>query len=108
MPVSISTRLLGDFDLNGHVNAADVTAALTALSDLNIYRTSKSMSIDDLLNIGDIDSSGNVTNADLQGLLDYLKAGFGNVAPVPEPASIVLLALTLPGLAFAVMRRRGS
>ena len=27
---------------------------------------------------------------------------------VPEPASIVLLALTLPGLAIAVLRRRGS
>ena len=57
--------------------------------------------------MGDIDLSGTVTNADVQALLNLLKAGGGLLAAVPEPESITLIACALPGLAFVVARRRG-
>ena len=87
VPLTVSTRKLGDFTLDGHVNAADVSAMLTALTDLNVYRTSRSLTGEDVLNIGDLDGDAHVTNADLQGLLAYLIAGNGSGAnAVPEPS----------------------
>ena len=105
----IDTNFLpGDFNRDGHVNAADIPAMVTALADLNAYKSANSLTSAQLLSIGDIDLSGTVTNADVQTLLNLLKGGGGSLATVPEPASIVLLTLALPGLAFAVARRRGS
>ena len=99
---------LGDFNRDGHVNAADLPAMLAALTDLNRYLSANSLTDADLLAIGDIDGSGSVTNVDVQALLTLLKTGGGSVASVPEPASIVLIAIALPGLVFAVFCRRSS
>ena len=100
--------LRGDWNRDVHVNAADILAMLAALSDLNSYKSANSLSDTNLLAIGDINGDGNLNNADLQALLTLLKSGGGSVAAVPKPASVVLLALALLGLAFAVVRRRGS
>jgi PEP-CTERM motif len=40
-----------------------------------------------------IDGDGAVTNADIQLLLNLLKVGVGSATQVPEPATIVLMAL---------------
>ena len=87
-------RLLpGDFNRDGQVNAADIPAMLAALADLTAYQTSKNLSGPQLVLLGDIDGDGAVTNADIQSLLNLLKVGGGSVAQVPEPATIMLMAL---------------
>ena len=107
VPVSASTRLLGDFNTDGHVNNSDIIAAMTALSDLNAYKSSKSLTNEDFLNIADVDQSGSVNNLDLQGLITYLQSGHGSVAPVPEPATLIMLILgTIMGLPMTRVLRR--
>ena len=83
----------GDFNRDGHVNAADITAMEQALTDLNAYKSNYFLSSANLTAIGDFDGDSHVTNADLQGLMSLLASGGGSVAAVPEPASGVLLAL---------------
>jgi hypothetical protein len=98
----------GDFNRDGQVNAADIPAMLAALADLSAYQTSKNLSGPQLVLLGDIDGDGVVTNADLQALLTLLKSGGDSLAAVPEPGSMVLMALATPLLiasAGAISRR---
>ena len=95
----IDTNFLpGDFNRDGHVNAADLPAMVAALTDLNAYKSANSLTSAQLLSIGDIDLSGTVTNADMQALLNLLKSGGGSVAAVPEPASLGLLLAGILGV----------
>ncbi len=107
VPQTVSTRLLGDFNLDGHVNTGDIPVLVNALKDVNAYKSANSLTNDDVLNIGDLDQSGNVTNADLQGLLDYLKGGHGSTNPVPEPASWLLMGLGIACLVGIKRRKPG-
>ena len=54
----IDTNFLpGDFNRDGHVNAADIPAMIAALTDLNAYKSANSLTSAQLLSIGDIDLS---------------------------------------------------
>lgn len=99
----------GDFDRDGHANVADVAAAESALADLIKYRSSHgNMTAAQLVSIGDLNGDTMVTNADLQGLIVLLANGGGGglIAAVPEPASLVILALGALAIPGALLRRR--
>lgn len=90
--------LEGDFNLDGHVNAADILAMERALVDPNGYKTANSLSNLDYTLIGDINQDGIVNSADLQTFLNFLVSGGGSTHSVPEPSSLILLALGACGI----------
>ncbi len=95
---------LGDFNLDHQVTAADIPSMLSALTDLNAYTSTNSLNPTQLAAIGDFDSSGTVTNRDIQGLLDLVaSSGGGSVAAVPEPESLLLFSF---GALVLAMRKR--
>ena len=82
VPANATPLLRGDINQDAHVNNTDVAALMTALTDINAYKAAHS-SLDtfEAGDILDVDQNGAVTNADLQGIANYLKAGNGSVAP---------------------------
>jgi hypothetical protein len=92
----VSVNLLpGDFNRDGHVDAADILPAMKARTDPVGYEAQYSVSAATLQAIGDVNGDTQFTNADLQSLLIYLKDGGGSISPVPEPASWALAFLAL-------------
>ena len=107
VPVSTTPLLIGDVNGDSHVNSTDITAMLTALTNLNAYQAAHpSLDIASLTDINDLNGDGAFNNLDIQGLITYLKGGHGSLAAVPEPASCVLFGLGLPAFAVALRRRR--
>jgi hypothetical protein len=84
-------QLVGDWDLNGVRNAADLGVMLSGLADLNGYQTNHSLSAAQVALIGDVDHSGNIDNADLQAMLHLLITPSGgeivDSSPPPIAAS---------------------
>jgi len=99
--VSVTPLIRGDINLDNHVNAADITSMSAALANSNSYEKLKGLNDSELSYLGDINQDGKFNNADLQGIINYLKSGNGSL--VPEPANIVLASA---GLAALLRMRR--
>jgi hypothetical protein len=76
----VTTLHGGDFNLDGHVNAADIKAIEAALADLNAYQhgansQNATLQAGDLAILGDLNGDTKINGADLQKLLNLLKSG---------------------------------
>jgi hypothetical protein len=77
---NVNRIVVGDFNRDGHVSATDIPAMMSALADLNAYKSINGLSDADLTTIADTNLDGQITNADLQALLNLLKNGNGSGA----------------------------
>jgi hypothetical protein len=96
----------GDYNKDGHVNAADITALELALTNLSLYQSTYSVSNSDLAAINNLPNNpgSSLNNSKLATLEADLIAGDGTLSAVPEPGSFILLALGGLGLAAAKKR----
>jgi len=77
-----SPLLKGDFNRDGQLTAGDIFAAMSAVSDLKHYQAAQGLTDAQLLEIGDADGSGTISNADIQAVIN-LVASAGTAAPPP-------------------------
>lgn len=89
---------LGDINQDGSVNVADVSALMSAMSDLNGYESMHHITDPQILkDVTDINNDGSVNNLDIQSLISLVANNESNnqgaLTPVPEPTSICLMAL---------------
>ena len=91
----------GDFNFDGVVNVADISAMMIALTDLSDFATNNHMSPSDLLALGDVNDDGVVDNRDIQALISNVAATAppSAVVSVPEPAAWLLML----GAALAIL-----
>jgi hypothetical protein len=101
-PIVLTPVITGDADISGTVNVADLTKLLN-----NYNQTGKAWTD------GDFNGDGTVNVADLTALLNNynktngaLAAALSSSTPVPEPSSIVLLAILSALIGAWVIRRR--
>jgi len=83
----------GDFNLDAHHDARDISVMMSALTNPSTYQTAFGVPNRELLALGDVNQDGRFTNADLEAFLDLLKSGGGSNSSVPEPISFVLLVI---------------
>ncbi len=98
--------LPGDFNRDGHINAADISVMEQSLANPSTYQSAHSELLSsDLMSIEDVNGDKKFTDADLQALLVNLRNGGGSAEAVPEPASLALLLLSLPAMLIARRRK---
>src|SRR5262249_36169434 len=88
------TPHLFDVNQDSHVNIADVTAAMTALSNMTTYIAAHpGFTQSDATFLLDANGDGKATNTDIQALINVRANGGGSESlnAVPEPASWLLL-----------------
>jgi hypothetical protein len=106
---AIGPKLLpGDFNRDGQVTTADISAMMSAMSDLADYQTANSLSEAQLDVIADINDDFQINNTDLQALLSQFATSGGSLAAVPEPAAWMLAAVGQASILGWFFRRRLS
>jgi hypothetical protein len=95
----------GDFNLDGHVDSADIAAMLSAMADLNQYQADNGLSAAQVATIADLNHNGFIDNADIQSLISKLLAGNGSQSSVPEPSCFLLAFSALLALPLSQTRR---
>ena len=102
--VSITAAMIGDMNLDGQVNTADVAAFVLALTDPATYVAEHGVDEATMIALGDINQDGTFGTADVAPFVDLL-VGSATAATaetsVPEPGSLALLGLG----ALALLRR---
>ena len=101
----------GDFNRDGQVTVADVSAMVSALSDLNDYQSANTLTTQQLSQIGDLNGDGIVNNADLQGLISSLASntsGGGSLTAVPEPIAAIPMTIGATIFALRILRNRAT
>jgi hypothetical protein len=107
----------GDVNVDTHVNISDVSAQMTALTDLAAYQSTQAslhpgfdaLAVSDVV---DVNRDGFTNNRDVQSLIVLLAngggsaPGGGSLTAVPEPSSIVLVGLGCTILFAARARKR--
>ena len=102
-----ATYYAGDFNRDGHVDAADILAGQTALADLSGFESQYGLTPAIASLIDDLNGDGVFNAADVQFLLTELKNGGGSANPVPEPSALALLSAgSLLGLVSLRRNRR--
>lgn len=91
--LNVASLKPGDFNQDGFITAADISAMESAMSDLKSYESAKGFNDTQLNTLGDLNHDNAINGADLQMLLGNLIASGGSSAPVPEPSSLALLGL---------------
>ena len=99
----------GDFNRDGSLTGADIPAMMTALADLNAYRTKNSLTSDQLVTLGDLNGDQAITNADVQALLNsLLGAGIGSSANAVASALAVAEANSTSSFPVAALPTQSS
>ena len=88
--------LQGDLNGDGKLTGADLSALMTALSDLSAYQTQRGISNADLLAIADIDRDNKITNADLPALIGLLTNAAAGGGAGAESANTSASVATMP------------
>jgi hypothetical protein len=99
---------LGDLNLDGVVNLADLQTMLSVLKNESSYETAHNLTPVNLAALGDFNGDGVVNAADLSGMEQYLTSGTigtDSTSTVPEPATIVLGGIGLMMLSAAARRK---
>jgi Dockerin type I domain/PEP-CTERM motif len=108
--VPLTALKIGDVNQDGVVSVADISALMTALTDPATYLTNHpalvdSLTVTDLL---DVNGDGKDTSTDIQALISKIATNGGNpsLSAVPEPTSLVLLAIGgVCGIAIRLRRK---
>ena len=82
--------LLGDMNLDGVVNTADVAAFVLALTDPEAYMAQRNVDATTMVALGDINQDGAFNTADVAPFVQLL---LDADTSVPEPGSLALLGL---------------
>ena len=108
--VPLTALKIGDVNQDGVVSVADISALMTALTDPATYLTNHPALVDSLTvtDLFDVNGDGKDTSTDIQALISKIATNGGNpsLSAVPEPTSLVLLAIGgVCGIAIRLRRK---
>jgi arabinogalactan endo-1,4-beta-galactosidase len=103
---SVFAPIRGDFNGDGHFDAADIAVMEQAMANPNAFELNNSLTPVDYVDLGDFNGDGQVTNADIQAMILALTGGQGSIDSVPEPAAGSLLAFA--GIVAGWLWTRGA
>jgi polygalacturonase len=99
----------GDFNRDGQVTVADISAMMSAMTNLSGFESSHGLSDPQMQVIGDVNDDFKINNADVQALIDLIANGGGSAGAlpiaVPEPSSLLLAVVGLGALAPFARRK---